>query len=71
MFLHKKMCCFCWGAVMTKYLLLHDPYFPAYARLLDRVESLKDTPEHLQKLLPGIAEAGFFYTGKGDATQCF
>jgi hypothetical protein len=59
------------GVVMTKYLMLHDPFAPAYARLLDRAESFKEAPEHLQKLLPGIAEAGFFYTGKADATQCF
>jgi hypothetical protein len=56
---------------MTKYLLLHGPFAPAYDRLLDQVESFKEAPEHLQKLLPAIAEAGFFYTGKGDAIQCF
>jgi hypothetical protein len=34
---------------MTKYLLLHDPFTPAYVRLLDRVESFKEAPEYLQK----------------------
>jgi hypothetical protein len=56
---------------MTKYLSLHDPFAPAYARLLYRVESFKEAPEHLKKLLPAIADAGFFYTGIGDVTQCF
>jgi hypothetical protein len=56
---------------MTKYLSLHDPFALSYARLLDRVESFKEAPQHLQNLLPAIAEAGCFYTGQGDVTQCF
>jgi hypothetical protein len=57
--------------VMTKYLSLHDPFALSYARLLDRIESFKEAPEHLKKLLPAIDEAGFFYTGEGYVTQCF
>jgi hypothetical protein len=58
-------------AIMTKYLSLHDPFAPAYARLHYRVESFKEAPDDLKNLLPIIAEAGFFYTGEGDVAQCF
>jgi hypothetical protein len=65
MFLHNKDLLV---VVMTKYLSLHDPFTPAYVRLLDRVNSFKEAPDDLKKLLPAIAEAGFFYTGQGDVT---
>jgi hypothetical protein len=56
---------------MTKYRSLRHPCVPAYARVLDRLESFKEAPENLQRMLPAIAEAGFFYQGHGDAVCCF
>ncbi|XP_056001655.1 death-associated inhibitor of apoptosis 2-like [Ostrea edulis] len=56
---------------MTDYESLHNPGTPRYALLSDRVASFENAPEHLQKLLPTIAEAGYFYKGYGDNTCCF
>jgi hypothetical protein len=56
---------------MTTYLLLHDPFALSYARLLDRVESFKEAPEHLKKLLPVIAEADSFTQGKEMSPNVF
>ena len=56
---------------MTNYRILLQPCFPNYARVQDRLESFKETPENLRSLLPNIAEAGFFYHGHGDGVCCF
>ncbi|XP_056017054.1 baculoviral IAP repeat-containing protein 7-B-like [Ostrea edulis] len=56
---------------MTDYESLHNPGTPRYALLSDRVASFENAPEHLQNLLPTIAEAGYFYKGYGDNTCCF
>ena len=56
---------------MTAYGSLTHPLCRRYAALDDRLKSYKYAPEHLKKLLPNLAEAGFYYKGERDATDCF
>jgi hypothetical protein len=48
-----------------------NPKCRRYVRLKDWLQSYKEALENLQKLLPRIAEAGFFYTGPEDRVRCF
>ena len=56
---------------MTDYGSLTHPICGRNAALEERLKSYKDAPENLQRMLPTLAEAGFFYTGKKDGTRCF
>ena len=56
---------------MSKCGSLANPGNSTYARLQTRIDSFKEAPDLLQKLLPTIAEAGFYYRGKEDRVGCF
>jgi hypothetical protein len=56
---------------MTAYGSLTHPLCRRYAALDDRLKSYKYALEHLKMLLPSLAEAGFYYKGEKDSTECF
>lgn len=47
------------------------PAHPKYATVQSRLGTFKDWPISLKQKPKDMAEAGFFYTGKGDKTVCF
>jgi hypothetical protein len=56
---------------MTDYGSLTHPLCWRYATLDDRLKTYKHAPEKLKMLLPRLAEAGFYYMGERDSTECF
>lgn len=47
------------------------PVHANYATVAARLASFKDWPRCMRQKPQELAEAGFFYTGKGDKTKCF
>lgn len=47
------------------------PAFPPYACVYNRTDSYKDFPKQMAHLSSKLADAGFFYSGKGDQVFCF
>lgn len=47
------------------------PTFPDYATYEARLKSYKDWPKAMKQKPAVMADAGFFYTGRGDQTLCF
>lgn len=51
--------------------LNRGPSYPDYAVLTTRLATFTDWPKSMKQKPSELAEAGFFYTGKGDHTICF
>lgn len=48
-----------------------SPSFPQYATKESRINTFKEWPLSIKQKPDELAEAGFFYIGKGDQTMCF
>lgn len=48
-----------------------SPAFPMYATTESRMRSFKEWPPSIKQRPEELADAGFFYIGKGDQTMCF
>ena len=51
--------------------LQRSPKYIKYSNVYDRLQSFKDWSEALAPQPQDLAEAGFFYLGKGDRVACF
>lgn len=51
--------------------LNRGPSYPDYAVLATRLATFAEWPKSMKQKPSELAEAGFFYTGKGDHTICF
>ena len=51
--------------------IAEKPTFPQYASVELRIKSFKKWPKRTNPNPKDLAEAGFFYTGVGDAVRCF
>lgn len=50
---------------------LMQPIHPHYASETVRLNTFEDWPKTLKQTPAMLAEAGFYYTGRGDKTKCF
>ena len=52
-------------------VIAEKPKFLQYASVEKRIKSFKKWPKRTKPNPKDLAEAGFFYTGVGDAVRCF
>lgn len=52
-------------------LLTREPTYPQYRNLHNRLLSFGEWPRSMKQKPAELADAGFFYTGKGDQTICY